>query len=138
MCGGWFLLGVSVGTCVGLVIFGLLSAAGAARGPGYLKYRHKPETYDGYHFDSQREMKRYVELRLLEQSGVIRHLCADKRLLRHLCVVNGVHVCTYEADFRYEENGQAITEDCEEVRTPEYQLKKALVFACLGVAIRET
>jgi hypothetical protein len=72
----------------------------------------------------------------LEVAGKI----TDLRLQVPLhCLVNGLLVCDYIADFAWLENGVQHVGDAksEGTRTAVYRLKKKLVFACLDVQIEE-
>lgn len=86
-------------------------------------------------FQSKREAMRAQELSLMAERGAITDLRYQPR---YNLTVNGVKICTYVADFEYEENGERIVEDVKGVRTQVYQLKRRLMEACLGVKIRET
>ncbi len=101
------------------------------------KYRAEPTALDGHKFASKKEANRYAELKLMEKAKLIFDLELQPVLA---CIVNGVHVCDYIADFRYRENHGLklqVTEDVKGVRTPVYRLKKKLVKACRGVEITE-
>lgn len=64
------------------------------------KYRNVPVVVDGVRFASKAEAKRDAELQLLVKAGKIRNL---QRQPRFPLEVNDVLVCTYVADWRYEE-----------------------------------
>lgn len=100
------------------------------------KYRNKPVAIDGHRFASQLEAKRYRELKLLERAGEIAELELQPRIP---ITINGRHVCTYVADFRYRDkrNGSTVHEDAKGVRTAVYRLKKALCWAVHGIEIKE-
>lgn len=80
-------------------------------------------------FDSKKELKRFDELFLLAQKGIIKNLTLqpefeiiptikwNKTTLRKI---------KYIADFRYEQDGKIIVEDVKGFKTKEYQLKKRL------------
>ena len=89
------------------------------------KYRSRKTEIDGIVFDSAKEARRYLDLRLLERSGEIGSL--ERQVKYELLPKNGrersVH---YVADFRYEENGKLVVEDVKGVRTREYILKRKL------------
>lgn len=105
------------------------------RSEGYLnKYRNKKTVVDGITFDSQKEAKRYGELKLLEHAGVITDLQLQPPFKLE---VHGVKICTYRADFRYTENGKDVVEDVKGVLTPVYRIKKKLMFAIYGIEIKE-
>jgi hypothetical protein len=94
-------------------------------------------------FDSKREMRRWSELVMLERGGEIRGL---ERQKRYPLVVKGRQVCTYVADFVYEERvlrdsestWALVVEDSKGHRTEMYRYKKRMMRACLGIEIRET
>jgi hypothetical protein len=78
----------------------------------------------------------YQELLLLEQAGNIRDIELQPR---YDLTVNGVHICFYRADFRYEDvaTGLSIVEDVKGFRTKDYIIKKKLVKALYGIEIIE-
>ncbi len=102
------------------------------------KYGNSRVVVDGIKFDSQKEAQRYRQLLLLVSHGSVRNL---RLQVNYDCVVNGKKVCAYRADFVYEERVKGawrpITEDVKGYRTALYNLKKKLILACHGIAIRE-
>lgn len=111
-------------------------AAHQARVKPKTKYGNEKVIVDGISFDSKREADRYVELKLLRDAREITGL----RLQPHLpCDVNGMHVCTYIADFAYVKHGDSreTFEDAKGHRTALYILKKKLVKACHGIDVAE-
>ena len=109
-----------------------------APAPRRHKYGAKVETVDGVRFASRREARRYRQLKALADAGAVANL---RLQVRYPIAVNGVTICTYVADFVYNEGGPAgpeVVEDCKGYRTPEYRLKKKLMRAVYGVEIRET
>lgn len=60
--------------------------------------------FNGIHFDSKAEMRRYGELRTLELGGQIGNLAVHPTLDLYAGV-------KYKPDFMYTENGQTIVED---------------------------
>lgn len=99
------------------------------------RIKSTPTTVDGIKFQSEREAKRYEELKLLVSAGEISNL----RL--QYCfpiVINGKRVCDYIADFVYVEHGVEVVEDAKGHRTEAYQLKKRLMRAVHGIVIRES
>lgn len=99
------------------------------------KYRARPKTVGGISFHSTKEANRYQELKLLEKAGQIAGLELQPS---YALVVNGSKVCTYIADFRYQERGQTVVEDVKGYRTDVYELKRKLMLACHGIEILET
>lgn len=102
------------------------------------KYRNVPTVVDGVSFASKAEARRWGELRLLERAGEIADLQVQPSFD---LIVNGVKVCRYVADFGYlEVNGPRIVEDVKSPATaanPVYRLKKKLLLACEGIAVKE-
>lgn len=103
--------------------------------PKRSKYKAVRTTVDGISFASKKEANRYSELRILLDRGEIRQLEMQPRFA---CVVNGVKVCTYVADFCYLTDRKRVIEDVKGVKTDVYSLKKKLVEALFpGVVITE-
>ena len=99
------------------------------------KFNARRTEVDGIVFDSAKEARRYRDLKLLAKAGQIAKLELQPE---YPMIVNGHKVCAYRADFRYLENGKTVVEDCKGMRTPIYQLKKKLLFACYGIKVCET
>lgn len=106
------------------------------------KYYSRKVTQDGETFDSQKEYRRFCELRLLERAGAVTDL---RRQVKYELIpaqrVDGKVVeraCSYVADFVYTENGQQVVEDTKGYRTQEYRLKRKLMLWVYGIQIRET
>ena len=77
---------------------------------GQNKY-HNVKTYVGkIKFDSKKEANRYLELCMLEKSGIIKNLERQKRF-EIVPKTDGERAVHYLADFVYEENGKLICED---------------------------
>jgi hypothetical protein len=94
------------------------------------KFRNTPVIHEGVRFDSKGELARWQELKLLERAGQIRNL---ERQSKFSCVVNGVKVCNWIADFSYFEGERRIAEDFKSPATaklPVFRLKTKLVQAC--------
>lgn len=94
------------------------------------KYGNKKT--DGY--DSGRESKRAKELCAMELAGEITEL--DEQV-RYALVVGHTLIAEYVADFVYRRNGKLVVEDAKGVRTPEYKLKKKLMWACHRIRVQE-
>lgn len=99
------------------------------------KYKNIKTIIDNIPFDSKKEAARYLQLKMLFDTGVITELELQPAFK---LVINGQKICTYKADFRYCENGKSIVEDVKGMKTPIYNLKKKLMFACHGIKILET
>lgn len=123
------------------------------------KYNASKVVYDGITFDSKKECKRYMELKLLEQGNVIRDLrlqvefellpnqyATEKRYGKNGKPLKDKKVllerkCSYIADFVYilNETGETVVEDAksEITRTPVYLVKRKLMLYRYGVRIKE-
>lgn len=118
------------------------------------KYNARKIAVDGEVFDSKKEYHRYLELQLLEKSGVIRDLHRQVRydlipearepdrygprggIHRGRLIERGV---AYIADFVYtDKGGQIVVEDCKGMRTKEYIIKRKLMLHKYGIRIKET
>jgi hypothetical protein len=102
------------------------------------KYRNRKTTVDGLLFDSAKEAKRWQELLIMCRVGLIANL-ERQTVLR--IFVKDVHVCDYQADFTYLEQGSLVVEDVKSPATRRkdvYRLKKKLVEAYYQLTIRET
>ena len=119
----------------------------------YRKYRNKRVEYEGIVFDSLKEKRRYYQLQLLEKDGII----SDLRLQVPFELIPAIYEdevvqlktktkikkklvqrsTTYVADFVYLQDGKMIVEDTKGFRTKEYELKKKMMRAFLGIEIKE-
>ena len=110
------------------------------------KYGAKRTRVNGIWFDSKREAERYKLLKAMQMAREITDLelqpefplmIGDRPvLMRSKGYPNGRRV-KYIADFRYEQDGKTIIEDCKGFRTEVFKLKKALVEAIYDVKIQE-
>lgn len=102
------------------------------------KYNAKPTMVGDIRFDSKAEAKRYVELKQMEQAGLIVSL--ELQPTFHF-EINGKKLprTWYQADFRYVdvEANEVVIEDVKGMITPMYTLKKKLMWACHGIEIKE-
>jgi hypothetical protein len=107
------------------------------------KYGAVATTIYGIRFHSQKEARRYGELKLLEKAGEIRELelqpvfpISVPQRGRHGVTVD---VAKYIADFRYRSGpkGLLVIEDVKGMRTALYRLKKRLVECQYGITITE-
>jgi len=112
------------------------------RGRSRLKYKNKPVVIYGIWFASQKEGRRYLELRLLEKAGEISHL---KRQVNFPISIDGQLICTYRADFTYRTlEGDDVVEDTKGYRDPKdlayrlFKMKAKLLWATQRIIIRET
>ncbi len=100
---------------------------------GRSKYGNQKTEVDGIVFDSKKEAKRYGELKRLEAAGEIHDL---RRQVPIACVVNGVKVCTYRADFVYLERAGMALFNKEVVEDLLIEAKEKAK-ACHGIEIKE-
>lgn len=110
---------------------------------GASKYHAKKTTVDGITFDSRKEAKRWLELKVLEKAGAIKDLRRQVRFeLIPAFDVNGQHyrATIYVADFVYTDTvaGEEVVEDCKGFRTSVYRLKAKMFAHRYGVSIRES
>lgn len=100
------------------------------------KYKNVQIREDGIVFDSLREHKRYMELRLLRRAGEIENFIVHPR---YPLLVDGQKICIYEADFCYSDvkTGVSHVEDVKGARTALYILKRKLMRACLNIDVEE-
>lgn len=124
------------------------------------KYGAKATVVDGIRFASQKEAKRYGELKLLMRAGHIRELRLQPRYALCPLVIERadardvnagipsprrVPVANYVADFEYEESDRGfrsvtwrlVVEDTKGFKTDTYLLKKKWFEAQYGIEIRE-
>lgn len=98
------------------------------------KYRNKRCEYDGYKFPSEFERDVYIQHKYLQMEGKISNLKVHEIFFLS---VKGVHICEYEADLSYLDNGELVVKDAKGFRTKEFIIKKKLMKACLGIEIIE-
>lgn len=104
------------------------------------KYRNRKTELDGITFDSLREAKRWRELCLLQRAGQITELQRQVPFeLAPSVRINGRKrpPLRYIADFVYQERGEPVVEDTKGVITEGYRIKRHLMLATHGIAIRE-
>ena len=110
----------------------------------YSKYRNRKVTVDGIMFDSEKEARRYGELKLLQKTGYI----SDLQLQVPFTLIpsqskDGKVIerkMSYKADFVYKDkDGKQIVEDVksEATKTEVYRCKKKLMLYVHGIEIRE-
>lgn len=100
---------------------------------------------DGFTFDSQKEARRYTELKLLVRVGEISGLELQKSFALAESVKfnnepRAKPAIRYVADFTYIENGVMIVEDVKSKATkslPVYRIKKHLMKSVHGIEIQE-
>lgn len=103
------------------------------------KYGNRKVELDGITFDSEKEAKRYGQLKMMLKAAEIGLLQLQ---VEYELNVEGEKVCSYVADFVYVESktGKTIVEDVKSEMTrklPVYRLKKKLMKAIYGINIKE-
>lgn len=100
------------------------------------KYGATRVTVDGREFASKAEARRYRALRLAEQAGAIRDLECQ---VLYRFEINGTKVGRYTGDFRYVDaaTGEVVVEDVKGFAARDWPLRKRLMLACHGIAVRE-
>ena len=109
------------------------------------KYNNRKVELDGFAFDSQKEARRYTELKLLVRVGEISELELQKSFVLAESVKfnnepRAKPDIRYVADFAYMENGVMIVEDVKSKATkslPVYRMKKHLMMSVHGIEIQE-
>src|SRR5687768_16168047 len=100
------------------------------------KYGNNNKEVDGIRFDSEKEARRYGELKLLLKAGVIAFL---KLQVPFELNEGGSHSLKYIADFTYTErdSGLQVVEDVKGMRSREYLKKRRLMLKVHGIKIKE-
>ena len=123
----------------------------------YRKYNNKKIIVDGIKFDSKKEAKRYKELKMLEKAGIISNL--QRQVKYTLIPAQYEHTgevytkgnnkgkpkkgrliereCAYYADFVYICDGETVVEDTKGMKTPDYIIKRKLMFYLHNIRIVE-
>jgi hypothetical protein len=101
------------------------------------KFGNNKKEIDGILFDSEREAKRYGELKLLRKAGEIGLIEIQVPFELN---EGGTHSLKYIADFVYynAKTGEKIVEDAKGFRTAIYKKKKRLMLKVHGIKIKET
>jgi hypothetical protein len=106
------------------------------------KYKNCKTLINGHEFASKAEAKRYAELHVLNNAGVISQLKLQSKyeLIPKQRRSDGTmeRACHYLADFEYIENGNLIVEDVKGGKsTPEFIIKRKLMLDKYGITVRE-
>lgn len=114
-----------------------------AEAPARPKYRNKKTTVGGRVFDSKAEASRFVELKRMEEAGLISNLKRQVSFeLAPAVKIPGKRRMSpplrYFADFTYEQDGKTIIEDVkgQDKVTEGYRIKRHLL-AVAGIHIVE-
>ena len=118
-------------------------------------HNRKVTTSDSIQHDSQKEARRWCELRLLERAGKITDLqrqvefelipaqyeSYERYSKKGGKLADGMRLverkCCYVADFVYIENGVKVVEDTKGVKTKDYIIKRKLMLYVHHVRIKE-
>jgi hypothetical protein len=99
------------------------------------KYRNTKTEYQGIRFDSEKECRRYKELKMLLKAGEIGMLQLQ---VEYEINPGGAFSMRYVADFVYvTKEGVKIVEDAKGFRTREYLKKRKLMWKVHGIRISE-
>lgn len=106
------------------------------------KYHAKKVVNEHGRFDSKKEYERFLQLRSMEQMGVIKDLRRQVKfeLLPSQKINSQVveRAVSYIADFVYvNSKGEEVVEDSKGFRTPEYIIKRKLMLFFHGIKISE-
>lgn len=138
----------------------LLQKLGAQQCQRQSKYNNEPTTVNGIKFDSKKEAHRYEELMVMLRAGEIRNLRlqAQYTLQESFITPEGTRIraIKYVADFAYErkllcgeggpcdpinvrEYWRPVVEDVKSraTKTPQYEMKKKLMYEKFRIEIRE-
>lgn len=107
----------------------------------YSKYKNSRVVVDGIKFASKAESRRYLELNIMQQAGLISGLQMQIKytLIARQKRADGVTELPvfYVADFQYFEKGKLVVEDVKGVKTPVYIVKRKLMLEKHGITIKE-
>ena len=100
------------------------------------KYGNNKKEVDGIVFDSEKEAKRYGELKLMLKAGIIGLL---ELQVPYELNPGGTHSLKYIADFVYiiHATGEKVVEDAKGHRTREYLKKRRLMKKVHNITIKE-
>jgi hypothetical protein len=95
-----------------------------------LKYNNKKIEIHGFKFDSQKEAKRYNDLNMMANVGVITNLRLQVPFELIPAQKGGIRnerAMVYVADFVYVENGKTVIEDVKGMLTDVYRIKRKMM-----------
>ena len=106
-----------------------------------MKYHSKKVIIDGIPFSSKKEGNRYLQLKKLQEEGII----SDLKLQVPFVLVEPFTLnkkkyrkMEYIADFVYVRDGHRIVEDTKGFRTDVYKIKKKLMAYLYRIEIKES
>lgn len=100
------------------------------------KYHARRVFYDGRWWASAFERDRYIELKKMEELGIIKNLQLQVKF-EIIPKQDGERAAHYVADFVYENENGMVVEDTKGFATPEYILKRKLMLYVLGLKVHE-
>lgn len=106
-----------------------------------MKYHSKKVIVDGIEFHSKKEGNRYLQLKKLQDEGIISDLKLQVPfILIEPFVLNKKRYrkMEYIADFVYTRDGKQIVEDTKGYRTDVYKIKKKLMAYLYHIEIKES
>jgi hypothetical protein len=110
--------------------------------PGHMKYHNQKQEIDGIVFDSKKEAKVYLDLKLMQQAGDIKGF--DRQVVFELIPSQKEgkkiieRAVTYRADFVIKHTDGAMTAiDAKGMRTPAYVIKRKLMLWIKHIRIQE-
>lgn len=107
------------------------------------KYNNRRISGGGHKFDSKKEALHFLKLRKLAEEGKIHGLVCQ---VKFTFPVNGQTIryvtsnmeLSYIADFEYfTSDGSRVVVDVKGIKTPEYKIKRALMWALHGILVVE-
>lgn len=101
------------------------------------KYRNIKKEVDGIVFDSKKEAGRYLQLKAMQNAGLISDLKYKKSECTYPISIKDKLICKYIPDFIYVRDSELIIEDAKGIKTAVYRLKKKLMKAIHGIEIKE-
>ena len=100
------------------------------------KYNAKKTVVDGITFDSQKEARRYGELKILQKAGKITALKVHPV---YSIDIEDCHICNVELDFSYKDDWlRKHNEDVKGRDLPMSRLKRKLLSALYGITVELT
>lgn len=100
------------------------------------KYGNRKVVIDGITFASEKEGRKYVDLKTLQHAKQISGLKLQPKFQMRVWP-DGKVIGFYKADFEYVENGKRIVMDVKGFKTAIYKLKKKHVEAQYDITITE-
>jgi hypothetical protein len=110
--------------------------------PGHMKYHNQKQEIDGIVFDSKKEAKVYLDLKLMKQAGDIKGF--ERQVVFELIPSQKIdgkvveRACTYKADFVVDHtDGTRAVIDAKGMRDQKYPIKRKLMLFVHKIIIQE-